>query len=258
MIFPISDDDSGLKKFGWVTILFIVINIGVFLYQQSNPKFTAGFSAVPKEVMTGEDLVTPQPIDFQGKQVEVPHEPGPNPIFLTLLTCMFMHGGWMHLGSNMLFLWIFGDNVENRFGWFRFIIFYVVSGLAATFLHIMLDPDSVIPMLGASGAIAGVLGAYLVMFPRNKVNALFFVKMISLPAFLVIGAWGGLQIFSMMTELKLPGSGGGGVAYAAHVGGLIAGIILGLGFRFIIDREPEGSVHYEQYRRDDKTRRGWF
>lgn len=254
MIFPISDDDSGLKRFAWVTILFILINIAVFLYQQSNPPFTSSYSAVPAEITTGKDLVGEQSVKFGDKIVEIEHGKGPSPIFLTLLTSMFMHGGWMHLGFNMLFLWVFGDNVENRFGWVRFIIFYVVSGLVATFAHIMLDPDSKIPMLGASGAIAGVLGAYLVMFPRNKVNALFFVKIISLPAFIVIGLWGILQVVSMM-GLK-PGSGGG-VAYAAHVGGLVAGIVLGLAFRFILDREPDRNVLYQNYRRDDKAKKIW-
>lgn len=254
MIFPISDDDSGLKKFAWVTILFIIINVAVFFYQQSNPTFTQGFTAVPAEITTGKDLVGPQPVEFGGKMVDIEHSKGPSPIFLTLLTSMFMHGSLMHLGSNMLFLWIFGDNVENRFGWFRFIIFYVISGLVATFAHILLDPDSKIPMLGASGAIAGVLGAYLVMFPRNKVNALFFVKIISLPAFIVIGLWAVLQVVNMFS-LK-PGSGGG-VAYAAHVGGLVAGIILGLAFRFMLDREPEKNVLYQNYRHDDKARKIW-
>lgn len=253
MIFPISDDDSGLKKFAFVNILFIFINIAVFVYQQSDPSFTSGFSAVPKEITTGQDLTVPQTITVGGQTAEVPHTKGPTPIFLTLLTSMFMHGGLMHIGSNMLFLWIFGDNVENRFGAIRYIIFYIVSGVAAAGCHILLDPDSVIPMLGASGAIFGVLGAYLVMFPRNKVNALFFVKIISLPAFLVIGAFAVLQVVNLV-RLE-PGKGGGGVAYMAHLGGFVAGVILGLFFRFTT-KESERNVLYQNYRRDEKARRG--
>lgn len=256
MIFPISDDDSGLKRFAWVNVTFILINIAVFVYQQQSPTFTSGFSAVPKEITTGTDLVGAQVITVGQQTGKIEHTKGPTPIFLTLLTSMFMHGSLMHIGSNMLFLWIFGDNVENRFGALKYIIFYVVSGVAAAGCHIMLDPDSIIPMLGASGAIFGVLGAYLVMFPRNKVNALFFVKIVSVPAFLVIGAFAALQVFNLV-QLK-PGQGGGGVAYMAHLGGFVAGVILGLVFRMFQKHEPEKNVLYQNYRRDDKARRGWL
>lgn len=254
MLFPLSDDDRSLKKTGWVTIIFILINIAVFYYQfYVNPDFTAGYSAIPKEIMTNTDLIGSETIQFEGQIAEIKHTPGPSPIFLTIFSAMFMHGGLLHLGSNMLFLWIFGDNVEIRFGHLRFILFYVVSGIVASLTHIMLSPESVIPSLGASGAIAGVLGAYLVLFPRNRVNALFFIKIISLPAWIVIGLWGGMQIFTMMMQ---PPGMGGGVAYSAHVGGLVAGLILGLAFRFIIDTEPN-SVLYQNYAHDDKAKRLW-
>src|SRR5690606_38565516 len=124
----------------------------------------------------------------------IPQEPGPNPIQLTILSAMFMHGGWLHLGGNMLYLWIFGDNVEHRVGAWKFLAFYLVSGIVATFAQIAVHPEAVIPNLGASGAISGVLGAYLVLFPRNRVNAVFFFRIVSLPAVVVIGFWALLQV----------------------------------------------------------------
>jgi len=252
ILFPISDESNGLKRVPWVTYLFIVLNIAVFIYQQMTPGFTEGHSAVPAEITGNQDLVGRIPFDVRGETVLIEHTPGPRPIYLTLLTAMFMHGSFMHIFSNLLFLYIFGDNVELRFGSFRFILFYLVSGIAASAVHILLDPNSVIPSLGASGAIAGVLGAYLVMFPWNRVNALlFFVKVISIPAWVVIGLWGVLQVLSM---LSLSHGSGGGVAYGAHVGGLVAGIILGLATRLILPEEPD-SILSRNYQMDEKARR---
>ena len=253
MLFPISDDDSKLKRTAWVTIIFIIANIAVFVYQTKNPNLIYGFSAIPKEIMTNTDLVEPQTVSSHGQSTQVPQLPGPSPIFLTLFTAMFMHGSLMHIGSNMLFLWIFGDNVELRFGTFRFILFYLISGIAASLTHIFLDPDSVIPSLGASGAIAGVLGAYLVMFPRNKVNALFFIKIVSVPAIVVIGLWGVMQFLPLFTQKKGAISG---IAYAAHAGGLVAGLVLGLIFRLATKEEPD-SILYRNYERDEKAKRIW-
>ncbi len=254
MIFPISDDDTKLKRFAWVTLLLLIANVAVYFYQQQNPSFTYGYSAIPKEILTNTDLTETQVIEVKGETKEIPQAPGPTPILLTIFTAMFMHGNLMHIGSNLLFLWIFGDNVENRFGHMRFLLFYIVTGVIASLAHILFDPGSVVPSLGASGAIAGVLGAYLVMFPHNKVNALFFIRIISLPAFLVIGAWGVMQVVSMM----MTNQEGGGVAYAAHIGGLVAGMILGLGYRFAIEREPKDNVLYQNYEDDPKARRGLF
>lgn len=256
MLFPLYDDDSKLKKTAWVTIIFLIANIAVFLYQQSNPAFTQGYSAVPHEILTNTDLVGEKTITVGEQTGQIPHTPGPVPLFLTLFTAMFMHGGWMHLGSNMLFLWIFGDNVELRFGAVRFIIFYLVSGVVASLTHILMAPTSIIPSLGASGAIYGILGAYLVMFPRNRINTLFFIKIISLPAIVVIGFFAVTQVATMWMMNKNGGMTGGGVAYSAHVGGLVAGIVMGLAFRFIIDREPD-SILYRNYDRDEKARQIW-
>jgi membrane associated rhomboid family serine protease len=253
MLFPLSDDNRTLKRTAWVTMIFIAINVAVYFYQVSNPDFTSGFSTIPREITNNIDLVGDEGIEVQNKLVMVPQTPGPNPIFLTLFSAMFMHGGLMHLASNMLFLYIFGDNVEIRFGALRFILFYVVSGLIAGLTHVMLNPDSVIPSLGASGAIAGVLGAYLVMFPWNRVNALFFIKIISVPAWLMIGLWGVAQFLPLLLEKT---NVGGGVAYGAHVGGLVAGLILGLAFRLLSGEEPESILH-RNYVQDEKAKRIW-
>jgi len=224
MLFPISDDDRNLPGLAPVSILFLVANVCVFLYQMQVPEFTYGYSLVPQEITTGVDLVGDVPIEFQGSTQTVPHAPGPSPLWLTLLTSMFMHGGIAHLGGNMLYLWIFGDNVEHRFGTMRFVFFYVVSGIAGTLAQIALAPDSIIPNLGASGAISGILGAYLVLFPKNKVQAIFIIRVVSLPAIIVIGLWAAMQIFGGFGSIAGAGQTGG-VAYMAHIGGFVAGVI---------------------------------
>jgi membrane associated rhomboid family serine protease len=153
-----------------------------------------------------------------------------NPVgdFITVFTAMFMHGGWMHLLSNMLYLWIFGDNVEDRLGHTKFIIFYLLCGIAATFAQVLVNPNSTIPNLGASGAIAGVLGAYLLMFPRGSVRVLMGRAIIPMPALIVIGFWALLQIVSGIGSIATTAQTAdtGGVAYMAHVGGFVAGLIL--------------------------------
>ncbi len=242
MLLPLSDDDRHLLKPAWVTISFIALNVAVFVIQFLVPDFTYRFSAVPVEITTGEDLVTSVEVPGpDGEPVEIPHGPGPWPLQLTLLTSMFMHGGLLHLGGNLLFLWIFGDNVEHRFGASRFLLFYLGSGLAAGLAHALLEPASVVPMLGASGAISGVLGAYLVLFPKNKVRALLLVWIISVPAWVVIGLWIGMQFIGgagMLAEMITTGQATGGVSYAAHIGGLLTGMILAVLFRLRMKEEP--------------------
>jgi len=158
----------------------------------------------------------------------IPQMPGPSPIWLTLFTAMFMHGGFAHILGNMLYLWIFGDNIEDNFGHLKFLIFYLACGLAAAFAQIALNPDSVIPTLGASGAIAGVLGAYIVMFPHNRVRALLPLGIIwttvEVPALVMLGLWIVLQIFSQYTSSFQHSEGG--VAYMAHIGGFVSGLLL--------------------------------
>src|SRR6185436_13834680 len=150
--------------------------------------------------------------------------------FLTLFTSMFMHAGWVHLGGNMLYLWIFGDNVEDRFGHIKFIIFYLLCGLAATFAQLAFSLGSNVPNLGASGAIAGVLGAYILLFPQGKVRVLQGRQVIEVPALIVIGMWIVLQLFSGIGSFADAGETGG-VAYMAHIGGFVAGFLLTFMFR---------------------------
>lgn len=258
MLFPISDDDRDLTGPSPVTITLIVLNIVVFIFLQQagqNEEFTHGYSVIPFEITTGADLVSPQVIRSEQGEFVITQSPGPTPIYLTIFSAMFMHGGWLHLGSNLLFLWIFGDNVEQRFGKLTFLGFYLLSGVVATFAQVLLAPETIIPNLGASGAIAGVLGAYLVLFPRNRVHALFFWFVVSVPAFLAIGAWIVLQVLNGWGSLFNASDSLGGVAYGAHIGGFVAGVILAAILRMIIKKEPEDP--YRQYPVYQRSRRYW-
>ena len=246
MLFPISDDDRDLEGPAYITIAIIALNVLVFVvFQQfgaAGNVFTSGFSVVPYEIVNGVDLTTPQSVNIQGQTITIPQSPGPVPIYLTVLTAMFMHGGLMHIGGNMLYLWIFGDNIEDRFGPIIFLLLYFGSGIAATFAQIMLNPEGVIPNLGASGAISGVLGAYLVLFPRNRVRAIFFYQVITIPAIIALGVWIGLQLFQGAGSL---GATGGGVAYGAHIGGFIAGALIALVLKQVF---PDGKSRAESRR----------
>lgn len=236
MLLPIGDDNQQRRITPFVVYIIIAINAVVFLlFQQATSteagaEFTYAYSVVPYEITNNVDLVAPVRVPGGGA---IPQFPGPAPIWLTILTSMFMHGGWMHIIGNMLYLWIFGDNIEDNFGHAKFLIFYLVCGVVASFAHILVDPNSVTPSLGASGAIAGVLGAYLIMFPRNRVRTLlplgFLWTTVELPAIVVLGFWIVIQIFSQYTASFKPGEGG--VAYMAHIGGFAAGLVLCLLFR---------------------------
>ncbi len=256
MFFPLSDDDRDLLKPAYVTWALLGLNIAVFLYQLANPDFTTGYAAIPAEITGGQDLIGSSRLDLgDGTVVEVPQTPGPYPIHLTLITSMFMHAGFLHLGGNMLFLWIFGDNVEHRFGSLRFLLFYLVGGLAASVAQIATDLRSIIPTLGASGAISAVLGAYLVLFPHNRVNAIFFFRIITVPAFLVIVMWALMQFINGFGAFAVSAQTGG-VAYAAHIGGFVAGLLMALWFRARMDREPDSALA-RVYRRDPRDRTWW-
>jgi membrane associated rhomboid family serine protease len=207
-MFPIGDDDSGRRTAPLVTYALIALNVLFFFVE-----------------LSGGDA-------FIGKWAFVPRRFLANPAgeFLTLFTSMFMHAGWLHLGGNMLYLWIFGDNVEDRFGHTKFIIFYLLCGLAATFAQLAFSTGSEIPNLGASGAIAGVLGAYILLFPQGRVKVLQGSQVIQVPALIVIGFWIVLQFFSGIGSIA--GSAQtGGVAYMAHIGGFVAGFALTFLFR---------------------------
>ena len=171
MLLPIGDDDSGLSGPALVTWGLILANVFVYFFLQSGDggeAFTYGWSVVPREITQGIDLVEPQTVALGGERVTIPQAPGPSPIYLTILSALFMHGGLMHLLGNLLYLWIFGDNVEHRFGCVAFLLFYLASGIAATFAQIALDPARVMPNLGASGAISGVLGAWARSLMNNS------------------------------------------------------------------------------------------
>jgi membrane associated rhomboid family serine protease len=225
-MFPIGDDNSDRTITPIVNYAFIGINILVFVLLQGlggNDAFTYAMSLVPREVTTGVDLTGIQVVrDSMGNSGQVQHYATPLSVYFNFLSSMFMHGGIAHIFGNMLFLWIFGDNLENLLGHIRFAIFYIVCGLAAAIAQILMGPDSIIPMLGASGAISGVLGGYVLLFPQRQVRAIIFNFLTTVPAFVAIGIWIVYQlILGYMTD---PGTGG--VAYAAHIGGFVAGIAL--------------------------------
>jgi len=225
-MFPIGDDNSDRRIQPVVNYAFIGINILVFLLLQQlggNDAFTYAFSLIPKEVTTGIDITGLQVLrDSLGHTAEIQHYSTPLPVYFNFLSSMFMHGDIMHIFGNMLFLWIFGDNIENRIGHIRYAVFYIICGLAAAAGQILMGPDSIIPMLGASGAISGVMGGYVMLFPQRSVRAIIFHFATTVPAFVAIGIW---IVYQLVLGYLTP-SGGGGVAYAAHIGGFVAGVAL--------------------------------
>jgi membrane associated rhomboid family serine protease len=202
------DDDSSLRTVPLVTFALIALNVLFFFVELSGgDAFIEKWAFVPSRFLAN-------PFDD----------------FPTLFTAMFMHAGWVHLGGNMLYLWIFGDNVEDRFGHIKFTMFYLLCGLAATFAQLAFSLGSNVPNLGASGAIAGVLGAYLLLFPKQRVRVLQGQRVIQVPALIVIGMWIVLQLFSGIGSIADTAQTGG-VAYMAHIGGFVAGFVLTFLFR---------------------------
>ncbi len=205
---PIGDDDSARRSVPLVTYALIAVNVLFFLVELiGGDAFIMKWAFVPSRFLAN-----------------------PGADFLTIFTSMFMHAGWVHLGGNMLYLWIFGDNVEDRFGPIKFTIFYLLCGLAATFAQLAFSMGSNVPNLGASGAIAGVLGAYILMFPQGRVRVLQGQQVIQVSALIVIGLWIVLQFFSGIGSIANTADTGG-VAYMAHIGGFIAGFVLTFLFR---------------------------
>ena len=224
MVLPLRDDNSDRHTVPVVTYGLIAVNALVWLMEMSiGEPFINGYSTVPYEITHGTDLVGTETIQAGGQSLPIQLYPGPTPIYLTLFSSMFMHASWMHILGNMLYLWIFGDNIEDRVGHAKFLMFYLICGLAASAAHIIFGADSKIPSLGASGAIAGVLGAYLVLFPKRGVRVLMARQIVNMPAFMVLGMWILLQVFS---QISVVGGDGGGVAYMAHIGGFVAGLVL--------------------------------
>jgi membrane associated rhomboid family serine protease len=211
MIFPIGDDKLDGKHYPMFSYAFIAFNVLAFLYQltisaEGQDAFFSDFAAVPSMVTNGKG-------------------------YTGLVTSMFLHGGWMHLIGNMLFLWIFADNIEARVGNIPFLAFYIIGGVIATAGHILIDPNSNVPLVGASGAISAVMGAYIIMFPKSKIKMIFliFMSVFYVPAWAFLGFWFFQQIFSGVTEMGA--TEGGGVAWWAHIGGFVFGLIWGVLFR---------------------------
>jgi membrane associated rhomboid family serine protease len=234
---PIGDEDKGIRLQPVVNLALIAINVIVFIYQATLSEeklfeFIVRWGTIPEEISSGKDL-------------------------FTLLTCMFLHGGWLHLGGNMLFLWVFGNNIEDTMGHVRYLLFYLLCGLAASGLQVLINTDSEVPLVGASGAISGVLAAYLVLFPHGKIRTLLLIGiplMILVPAWGMIGYWIVIQFINGLLSLGVEtAETQGGVAYFAHIGGFIAGAALVFLFR---DREiqerhqsaREGSQAFQRSR----------
>jgi membrane associated rhomboid family serine protease len=230
-MFPLSDDNTGRTTTPIVNYVLIAINILVFVFLQglgSNDKFTYAYATVPQEIVTGRDVDKPVLIQdpLTGEPVgRIDLQPTPGSVYLTLLVSMFMHGGIAHIFGNMLFLFIFGDNLEDRIGHVRYLVFYLLCGIIASLAHVLMNMDSYIPSLGASGAISGVLGGYILLYPRNRVNVLIFNIFTQVPAYVALGLWFAFQLVSGLGWLG-GGSRVDGVAYAAHVGGFVAGLVL--------------------------------
>ena len=218
-------DENPARRLPLVTVLLILANVSVFLYQMSmgptgNEAYTLKMGVIPFEITRLVDAISPTPM----------------PLLLTLITTMFLHGGWLHIGGNMLYLWIFGNNIEDLLGHVRFLFFYLLCGVVATLAHIASAPDSRAPLIGASGAIAGVLGAYLISFPHARIRVffwfLFLVRILRVPAFVVLGFWFVVQILNASEDPTT-----GGVAWFAHIGGFIAGILLVTPYRSRSNRD---------------------
>jgi len=222
-VIPIGDDPRR-HRFPLVTVLLILTNIAVFLYElgltgRQLDVFVQSVGTIPAEILTGRDLPPP----------------APGPVYVTLLTAMFVHGGFLHIASNMLYLWVFGDNVEDAFGHVAFMLFYLASGVAAGLTHVFVNAGSTIPSVGASGAVAGVLGAYLLFFPHAQVRTLLFlgpfITVTRISALLLIGFWFVTQLLSGLASLEIATEQTSGVAFWAHIGGFVAGLVLALVFR---------------------------
>jgi len=235
MLMPIGDDNSDRRLKPMINYLLIAANIFVFIFFQglgTNEKFTYSFSTVPAEIVSGKDVVTEDQMyedPATGDRFRVSGlQPTPISVYITLITSMFMHGGFAHIFGNMLFLMIFGDNIENRIGHFRYLIFYLICGIIASLAHVFVSvsmgSSTLIPSLGASGAISGVLGGYLLLFPKRRVRVIMLYQMMEVPAIVAIGIWFAFQLISGIGLLG--GKEGGGVAYGAHIGGFIAGLFL--------------------------------
>jgi len=235
MVFPIGDDNRDRKTVPIVNYLLIALNIFVYVYWQklgTNNHFTYAYSAVPAEILTGHDIVSQSVVQVNPITGDAERVPGLEvtniPVFFTLFTSMFMHGGLAHIAGNMMYLWIFGDNIEDALGHLKYLVFYLLCGMLAGLSHVfstlVFGSSLLIPSLGASGAISGILGAYLRLFPGKGVHLWIFFLIISVPAFVAVGVWFVFQVVDGLGALG--GKETSGIAYAAHIGGFISGLLL--------------------------------
>jgi membrane associated rhomboid family serine protease len=252
MVFPIADDNTDRRRTPIVTYVIIALNVAVFVFLQQfgqNVQFTFAYAAVPQEIATGEDIVTPDRVLMDPRTRELIRVPGlqptPLPVYFTLLTSMFMHGGLLHLLGNMWFLFVFGDNVEDDLGPGRYVGFYLLVGVLAAVAHVVVSlggQGGLTPMVGASGAISGVMGAYLVLHPHRQVHVLLFRLLVVVPGWVAVGLWFLFQVINGLGMLG--GSVEGGVAYAAHIGGFLAG--MGLSWPFSLGRALRDRPMYRR------------
>lgn len=268
-MFIIGDESSKNARFPWVTCSLILLNVLAFCLQQAiGEPLTYGFSLVPKEITQLKDLTRPEkvkvkmlvpayydpyygdygPARIREVSVDVPQYHGPFPIVLTLLTSMFLHGSWAHLIGNIWFLAVFGRNVESALDHGRFLWFYLICGTIGGLCQALTDPNSVIPCLGASGAISGIMGAYVAVFPLNKIKMWFgwWIGVVEAPALVVIGIWFLWQYVSVFTEMEMGKLGGGGIAYWDHIGGFLSGVLIIWGtiafLKWKLANAPQDSV----------------
>ncbi len=258
MVLPIGDLTQ-TRIVPFATYVLIALNVVMYIVQlDKGDEFTVAYAATPYELTQRVDILQPVPVPgsqvpqrftqpSQGKARLVGHAPGPYPIWLTLFTAMFLHGSPLHLAGNMLYLWIFGDNVEEILGTWRYVVVYLACGVLGTVAQVIGNPNSVIPTLGASGAIAGVMGMYIIWFPHNRVRVLVFQFITEMPALVVIGLWIAMQLWEGLGSLGRLGQSGG-VAYLAHVGGALTGIFAAFLFN---DRA-------EAFHRENERIEGWF
>ena len=257
---PIKDYAGPRRRLPWITWGLIVVNGVVFLYQVSlgpdASAFMFAYGVVPAAITHG----IPQ-TSLPGVPTGLPFQT-PNLVYLTLITTQFIHAGWLHIGGNMLFLYIFGDNVEDRLGHIPYLVFYLFCGIIAGLTQIFVDPNSTIPSVGASGAIAGVLGSYIVLFPwagvRTIVFLFVFVTIVTLPAIILIGVWFVLQFFNGVAALSTVQQGMGGVGYFAHVGGFVMGLVITLVLRPLLQAPGRVSYPYLPSHRNAGDRSGWW
>ena len=239
---PIKDLNPTINRIPYVTYTIIAINVIVFFVVQF-------------PIITGQDQAAW--LSFANQWTLIPAQLLDNPWgeFFTIFSAMFLHGGIMHLGSNMLYLWIFGDNIEDKMGHFRFLLFYLICGIGATLAQVMFDPSSTIPNVGASGAIAGVLGGYFLLFPMINVVTMvpiLLFRMIQIPAVAVLGLWFAMNLFSGWNQI-VSTNGDQSVAFWAHIGGFVAGVLL---IRIMGDTRQMNQAQIEYFDREEQRWRG--